>query len=316
MAIDVFDKTLSGWTKSAASLLLGLVSVFAAEPSAAQGYGTDSRAFNFINGFLKEGGYKVDSNEFINNANGIEKSSISGRFTGTFTSYCRTQNDCDYNDVVAPYTASADLATGKMRAYAASYYVPVGNSYTLGQAGSNASMLDTLTFSFDPAVGPYTTLGFRTKVSGDFQPGGPGAAGSVTTLLSASGTFSGTPYTYGGTYVSGFGSPVFSGGNLTSYGNGVYGFDLRVATTSPVTLKMIAGLSVRAYGAVMDYSHTAALGLVMDNGVSFSSASGLLLSQIDTAVPEPATWMSMILGFGMIGAAARYRRRNTQTAYI
>ncbi|WP_164523601.1 PEPxxWA-CTERM sorting domain-containing protein [Sphingomonas sp. S-NIH.Pt15_0812] len=30
-----------------------------------------------------------------------------------------------------------------------------------------------------------------------------------------------------------------------------------------------------------------------------------------SAVPEPATWALMLLGFGMVAGAARYRRRNT-----
>ena len=34
-----------------------------------------------------------------------------------------------------------------------------------------------------------------------------------------------------------------------------------------------------------------------------------------TAVPEPATWAMLMLGFGMVGAAARYRRRSTKTTY-
>jgi hypothetical protein len=33
-----------------------------------------------------------------------------------------------------------------------------------------------------------------------------------------------------------------------------------------------------------------------------------------TAVPEPATWAMMMVGFGMVGAAARYRRRSTIAA--
>ncbi len=33
------------------------------------------------------------------------------------------------------------------------------------------------------------------------------------------------------------------------------------------------------------------------------------------AVPEPATWAMMLIGFGMIGAAARYRRRKTALTY-
>ncbi len=33
------------------------------------------------------------------------------------------------------------------------------------------------------------------------------------------------------------------------------------------------------------------------------------------AVPEPATWAMMLLGFGMVGAAARYRRRSANVTY-
>ncbi|HVF94259.1 MAG TPA: DVUA0089 family protein [Sphingomonas sp.] len=33
------------------------------------------------------------------------------------------------------------------------------------------------------------------------------------------------------------------------------------------------------------------------------------------AVPEPATWAMMLVGFGMTGAAMRYRRRETKVAY-
>ncbi len=34
------------------------------------------------------------------------------------------------------------------------------------------------------------------------------------------------------------------------------------------------------------------------------------------AVPEPATWAMMLVGFGMIGAASRYRRRRTAITYV
>lgn len=33
------------------------------------------------------------------------------------------------------------------------------------------------------------------------------------------------------------------------------------------------------------------------------------------AVPEPATWAMMLLGFGMVGGAARYRRRSSGITY-
>ena len=34
-----------------------------------------------------------------------------------------------------------------------------------------------------------------------------------------------------------------------------------------------------------------------------------------TAVPEPATWGMMLLGFGMVAGAARYRRRSSKVVY-
>ena len=34
-----------------------------------------------------------------------------------------------------------------------------------------------------------------------------------------------------------------------------------------------------------------------------------------TAVPEPATWGMMLIGFGMVAGAARYRRRSTKIVY-
>jgi hypothetical protein len=34
-----------------------------------------------------------------------------------------------------------------------------------------------------------------------------------------------------------------------------------------------------------------------------------------TAVPEPATWGMMLLGFGMVAGAARYRRRDTKVVF-
>jgi len=37
--------------------------------------------------------------------------------------------------------------------------------------------------------------------------------------------------------------------------------------------------------------------------------------QAAAAVPEPATWAMMLIGFSMIGGAVRYRRRSTVTTY-
>ena len=48
-----------------------------------------------------------------------------------------------------------------------------------------------------------------------------------------------------------------------------------------------------------------------------SGSSTLRISQaaVPSAVPEPATWAMMLVGFGMVGAATRYRRRKTAVAF-
>lgn len=47
----------------------------------------------------------------------------------------------------------------------------------------------------------------------------------------------------------------------------------------------------------------------------FSGTGTISLPAATAAVPEPASWAMMIAGFGMIGGAARYRRRRTTVAY-
>jgi len=53
-------------------------------------------------------------------------------------------------------------------------------------------------------------------------------------------------------------------------------------------------------------------------GVRFSSNVDSLEAdnvRFTAAVPEPATWAMMLVGFGMVGATARYRRRKSNVAY-
>lgn len=47
----------------------------------------------------------------------------------------------------------------------------------------------------------------------------------------------------------------------------------------------------------------------------FFGGATLTITQVAAAVPEPATWMMMLLGFGLIGASMRYGRRTTTVTY-
>jgi hypothetical protein len=71
-----------------------------------------------------------------------------------------------------------------------------------------------------------------------------------------------------------------------------------------------AGNALSAYSI---YSHATvpfvvyARSTTSDDPVSTSMPTG--------AVPEPATWAMMLVGFGLIGGALRYRRKNTTIRY-
>lgn len=56
------------------------------------------------------------------------------------------------------------------------------------------------------------------------------------------------------------------------------------------------------------------LASVLSNGPTFPTANNLMLGQV-AAVPEPATWAMMLLGFGMVAAASRYRRRSSKVSF-
>lgn len=43
--------------------------------------------------------------------------------------------------------------------------------------------------------------------------------------------------------------------------------------------------------------------------------ANLQFSSVDNAVPEPATWAMMLLGFGFVGGAMRARRKRTTVSY-
>lgn len=47
----------------------------------------------------------------------------------------------------------------------------------------------------------------------------------------------------------------------------------------------------------------------------YRKSTAQLYRELTGTVPEPATWAMMLVGFAMVGAATRYRRRNTTVAF-
>ncbi len=89
---------------------------------------------------------------------------------------------------------------------------------------------------------------------------------------------------------------------------------LNVTSAAPLNLDVFASLSLvvstndNPVTVTMDFMNTGQFRVNTAPGVSFSSASGVFLSQA-APVPEPASWAMLAFGLTAIGAAAKKRRR-------
>lgn len=301
-------------------------------------FGTDTRAFHFFGdgtGTHYAGGYvgpdgSIDyGHEYNPTPNGSAQSTLDYTFNGQQ----QVDRICTYTctNVYVPASArsyaSADLSTGKLRAYATDEAFVVPNPggtpdhlYTFNQSRTNASFEDTIKLNFDPSVTGYVTIGLRTALDGSFTFGAPNGAGSIyddlRTTVSGQGFDGSNPSgTRDGFYTGYFGANPYSQSTFTNFGGNVYGYDITVPV-GQITLDVFELLSANAYGATVDYSHTSTLSLVLPEGVTYTSASGTFLSEADpSAVPEPATWAMMIAGVGAVGFAIRRRKAATRLSY-
>ncbi len=74
-------------------------------------------------------------------------------------------------------------------------------------------------------------------------------------------------------------------------------------------LQEVTALDLAAYDAI---GWNINFDVLANSGYRYTTADAY--RAFATAVPEPATWGMMILGFGMVGASSRYRRRSTKVA--
>ncbi len=120
----------------------------------------------------------------------------------------------------------------------------------------------------------------------------------VTYTLSTTTQF----YLNGGNYAGlFFGSAGNGGGGFSGTGPGLAGYNaVSNLATTPLNAYFTGPVSFQTDRGAVTLSN-------FSNGTFGAVVAG--------AVPEPTTWAMMLIGFGMIGAAVRYRRRNTKIAY-
>jgi hypothetical protein len=166
--------------------------------------------------------------------------------------------------------AHADLASGTLGVLAAS-----------GHVNTSASFFDTVTVVPTGGVLATTTL--------------------ATVRLTVDGILLGTNATAGFSVQTGgireavclesSGAIVPSACELVSSFEKTLSRDVFVDLSSPSFLLAVTLLANASSGSVADISNTARLSLILEPGFTFTSASGVLLSQVDgvAPVPEPST---------------------------
>jgi hypothetical protein len=236
----------------------------------------------------------------------------------------------------ASASSYANLATGRIGAGAAGS-VQAGTTIAGGIAFAGAEMEDTITFNntsghtanidvfwtFDGTMPIATTgesidnlfcLATGTSCLGSSTPGtgvvnGPPNAGQLfrlednLTLGLPTDPFITEPTTG---WVSSSFTPSINADSGTFHG--VFAVPSGISTDS-----LNAYFDIKCFEATCDFTHTGALSFGGLNGVSFTSGSGVLLTQSASAVPEPGSWILMATGVGLIGLA-RLRKPRTGRA--
>ncbi|MDP1027471.1 PEPxxWA-CTERM sorting domain-containing protein [Sphingomonas sp. KR1UV-12] len=142
----------------------------------------------------------------------------------------------------------------------------------------------------------------------------------VSFTLSAVSSFSAPLLVSNGTngaFSSVFGSPSssFVNRNTVQYGPGIFGSYASFPT--PTSVNFSNGdnfLGIRATVGTDNYYGFVYTTNNILKGYGFETMANTAITAT-TAVPEPATWAMMLVGFGMVAGVARYRRRAMQARY-
>ena len=127
--------------------------------------------------------------------------------------------------------------------------------------------------------------------------------GGGSACWDSAGGVSGSGFGLCGSQNFGFSNPTFT--NQTATG---FDFTGTFSVTNGEASVLFAALQADCQnGAACDFSHTSTLSLSLPSDVTFTSASGVLFTQSQTAVPEPSSSVPLLAAMFAIGLAARRR---------
>jgi hypothetical protein len=267
------------------------------------------------------GGAPCDPAAFLAEQGTVVTVSGSTDTTGTLTASHDESSDVGPPNI-AYATAAADLKTAKVHLSASASGFASANSLArlddtlhFTVAGATATTVTYIPVSFafdgtmpgtsDPATA-YAELNYGFYFGnasayefGDYQAGYYGVYGTYPTFAYATQT----------PRVSGWQSYSFSSYTpLDTKFTGIYAI---VGATADIPVDF--ALALNATNVALDYTNTGSISIGHVAGVSFTSDSGVFLTGAG-AVPEPASWALLVVGFGVVGLASRRRRVPIVTA--
>lgn len=283
-----------------------------------------TNGYDTVSGLYNHGGGADQSWTFTStpstNILGLTSASVATTFAGFDPNNDSTANAASF--------ASANLATGILGASASGFCSgPEIPANACGQGSSLAEMQDmlnftnttgqtqdvTVTWAFDGSAGSsfehlsfLFCFGATTSCLGNpngVGPHGPINGGQIFTFTEdCLDGDCGDPNPTTTLPTSGWVSTSVTGANTTTETfTGIFAVPAGMSTDS-----LNAWLEVSCGdGDTCDFSHTAALNISSVNGLSYTSASGVLLT---ASVPEPSSWAMMLIG-GVCMAAGIVRRR-------
>lgn len=184
-------------------------------------------------------------------------------------------------------------------------------------AGSaSAQSTQTIDFSTYPLGTPVTTVGDATFT----LQGGPGTGIPVTGSFGTASLGNSPTGDYPTAQVLdvAFAAPVSNiSFTFDNFGdNSAFGPSTATAYNALGAVVGMLNISTGAYANSFAPGSIAGSGITdlkFDNGSggTYSWEFGVQTLSFDAAVPEPATWAMMLVGFGMLGAGLRYGRKTT-----